>query len=81
MTLPQRLTPFYAYLIFIDVLGLFILLLGISQLTTYADPFNFFLLLGLAIVAALAPMTTAAFDDAGFNYGLGAVVSLAAFPT
>lgn len=81
MTLPQRLTPFYTYLIFIDVLGLLILLLGIGQIPTYDEPFNFFLLLGLAIVAALAPIATAAFDDAGFNYGLGAVVSLAAFPT
>ena len=81
MTLPQRLTPFYAYLVFIDSLGILILLLGASQILTYADPLNFFLLIGLAIVAALAPIAAAAFDDAGFNYGLGAVVSLAAFPT
>ena len=81
MTLPQRLTPFYAYLFFISFLGLLILLLGISQIPTYASPLNFFLLVGLAIVAALAPIAAAAFDDAGFNYGLGAVVSLAAFPT
>lgn len=81
MTLPQRLTPFYAYLFFIDTLGLLILVVGISQIPTYSSPSHFFLLIGLAIVAAVAPIATAAFDDAGFNYGLGAVVSLAAFPT
>ena len=60
MTLPQRLTPFYAYLVFIDFLGILILLLGASQIATYANPLNFFLLIGLAIVAAMAPIAAAA---------------------
>lgn len=81
MNLPQRLTLFSTYLFLISLLGGLILLVGIFQIPTDEMPYNFFLLIALAIVAALAPMAAAAFDDAGINYGLGAVVSLAAFPT
>lgn len=81
MNLPPRFTPFYAYLFWVGFLGLLILLMGVTQIPPYPESLNFFLLTALAIVAALAPMAAAAFDDAGINYGLGAVVSLAAFPT
>ncbi|MBX3015193.1 MAG: HAMP domain-containing histidine kinase [Caldilineaceae bacterium] len=77
----QRLTAFNIYLFIIDVVGLMILGLGISHFPIYTNQLNFFLLIGLAIIAAVAPMAAAAFDDSGINYGLGAVVSLAAFPS
>ncbi|MEZ4861845.1 MAG: HAMP domain-containing sensor histidine kinase [Caldilineaceae bacterium] len=81
MALPQRLTTFHLYLFTISLIGLCVLGLGIFHIPDYEPGLTFALLVALAVVAALAPMSAAVLADVGVNYGLGAAVSLAAFPS
>ena len=80
MAIRYRLTPFHTYLFLIGVVGCFLVGWAIWDIPMYL-PYDTFLLLAiLAIVAAIAPISSAVSEETGFNYGLGAVVSLAAFP-
>ncbi len=80
MAIPFRLTPFHIYLFLIGAIGCFLVGWSIWALPTYVPLLTFLLLALLAIIAALAPISSAVSEEAGFNYGLGAIVSLAAFP-
>jgi signal transduction histidine kinase len=80
MPIPRRITPFNLYLLLIGVVGCCLLIWSIWYLPTYLPHTTFLLLAALALIAALAPLSSAIPEESGFNYGMGAVVSLAAFP-
>lgn len=80
MPIPRRITPFNLYLLLIGVVGCYLLAWSIWHLPTYAPHHTFLLLAVLALIAAVAPISSAIPEESGFNYGMGAVVSLAAFP-
>lgn len=76
----RRLTAFYSYLFLIGTLGFLLIGWGFLHVPTDDTWPTFVLLALLAVVAAIAPISTAVAEDTGVNYGLGAIVSLAAFP-
>ena len=80
MSIWRRLTAFYLYLFLIGTVGFILLGWGLYNLPTYTPWTTFLLLVALAVVAAIAPISTAIAEESGVNYGLGAIVSLAAFP-
>lgn len=81
MPIRGRLTPFHLYLFLIGTVGFLLLGWSIWHLPTYLPLGTFSLLAALAVVAAVAPISTAIVsEDPAFNYGIGAVISLAAFP-
>ncbi len=80
MVIEHRSTAFYFYLFFIGALGFLLVGWGLYDLGTYRPHSTFFLLALLAVVAAVAPISTALTQDTVVNYGVGAIVSLAAFP-
>ncbi len=80
MAIPYRLTPFHIYLFLIGFVGCLLVGWSIWDIPTYLPQGTLVLLAILAIVAAIAPISSAVSEETGFNYGLGAVVSLAAFP-
>lgn len=80
MATRYRLSPFHIYLFLIGLLGCLLVGWAIWDIPTYVPHDTLLLLAILAIVAAIAPISSAVSEETGFNYGLGAVVSLAAFP-
>lgn len=80
MSFRRGLTAFYLYLFFIGAMGFLLLGWSLWNLPTYAPLSTFVWLMALAVIAAIAPISTAIAEDTGVNYGLGAIVSLAAFP-
>lgn len=80
MPMWRRLTPFYIYLFLIGAIGFILVGWSLWYLPTYLPLQTFGLLVALTIVAALAPISSAVPEETGFNYGMGAIVSLAAFP-
>jgi len=76
----RHITPFYIYLFLIGTVGFILVGWSLWYLPTYLPLPTFGLLVVLTIVAALAPISSAVSEETGFNYGMGAVVSLAAFP-
>ncbi|MEZ4674093.1 MAG: HAMP domain-containing sensor histidine kinase [Caldilineaceae bacterium] len=80
MPVRQHLTPFDIYLFLIGALGCLLLGWALLLFPTYEPLPTFLLLAILTTVAAIAPISTAVSEETGFNYGLGAIVSLAAFP-
>ncbi|MCB0063095.1 MAG: HAMP domain-containing histidine kinase [Caldilineaceae bacterium] len=80
MCITRRLTAFYLYLFLIGTLGSILVAWGLLHIPTDDTWSTFALLVVLAIVAAIAPISTAVSEDTGMSYGLGAIVSLAAFP-
>jgi len=80
MAIRYRLTPFHIYLFLIGAMGCLLVGWSLWNLPSYLPHDTFLLLVILAIVAAIAPISSAVSEETGFNYGLGAVVSLAAFP-
>lgn len=80
MVIRHRLTAFYLYLFLIGTVGCLLVAWSLWNIPAYVPSSTFFWLTVLAVVAAIAPISTAIAEDTGVNYGLGAIVSLAAFP-
>ncbi|MCB0123070.1 MAG: hypothetical protein KDE58_12535, partial [Caldilineaceae bacterium] len=76
----RHLTPFNLYLSLIGAVGFILVGWSLSHLPSYVPLHTFALLVALTVVAALAPISSAVSEETGFNYGMGAIVSLAAFP-
>lgn len=76
----NRLNLYRAYLVGVSGLGIFLVILGLSQLSTFEPPLNFLLLLVLAAISEMAATSAPVSDRAGITYHVGTAVSLATVP-
>src|SRR5687768_254889 len=76
----NRLNLYRAYLVGVSGLGILLVLLGLSQVSTFDPPLNFLLLLVLAAISEMAATSAPVSDRAGITYHVGTAVSLATVP-